>query len=121
MFNPNTCVELRILGPDGKPYADLESKYIELFDEHGTYFVVPRLFSSPKKTSVAVAIGIGVITGSCTYLVQKLIDEIFFIQEKQPNTEIHITINNGDNHYFLEGDKSIVIQKIEEIKNNYVE
>ena len=120
MFNSDVCIELRVLGPEGKPFIDLGPKYSTLFAEHGADLSVPLLFSSSSKTSVVVAIGIGVITGTCTYLVQKLIDEIFFLQEEQPYTEIHITIQNGDNYFVVEGDKAVIIQRIEELRESNV-
>lgn len=118
MFNSDSCIELRVLGPEGKSFIDLGPKYSKEFAELGADLSVPLLFSSPSKTSVAIAIGVGVITGACSYLVEKLIDEVFLIKEEQPNTEIHITIQNGDSYFVVEGDKTVIFQKIEALKQS---
>ena len=118
MAENSNCVELRVLGPEGRPFIELEEKYHQLFSEHGAYFISPMLFSSPKSTTVAIAIGIGVLTGSGTHLVNKLIDEIFIIKETQQKTEIHITIQKGDNHYQIEGkDKDEVLKNLKAFKD----
>lgn len=114
LFNPNTCVELRVLGPEGESFVDLENKYTKLFEEQQVYFMAPRLLSAPQKTTVAIAIGIGVLTGAGTHLVTKLIDEIFSIKENKPNIEIHIDIKNGNNYFLIEGSKEDIIEKLKE-------
>jgi len=117
MFDPITCVELRVLGPGGKPYIDLENLYSHEFKEHGVYFKVPRLFSAPSKTTVAISIGAAVIASVASHLVIKFIDDVFSISKSQPNTEITINIHNGDKHILIEGDKTEIINKI----NNFRE
>ena len=121
MFDPNTCVELRVLGPEGKPYIDLENKYTELFKNHEAHFIVPLLFSSPPRTNVALAIGIGVLTGAGIHLVSKLIDELFFIQESQSKTEIQINIQNGDKYIFINGSKSEIVKQLKDFEPSNVE
>jgi len=119
VFNQNKCVELRALGPEGKPFVDLESKYVALFKEQGMSFMVPMLFSAPKKTTVAVQIGIAVIAGASLHVVEKLIDEIFCIKNEKPDIEININIRSGDQYIFIDGDKSEVLQKVKEFKSGH--
>jgi hypothetical protein len=119
MFDQNKCVELRVLGPEGKPFVDLENKYIALFEEQGMSFMVPMLFSSPKKTTVAVQIGAAVIGGASLYIIEKLIDEVFDLQSDKPNIEININIQSNDKYFFIEGNKPEIKQKIKEFKSDY--
>ena len=63
-------------------------------------------------------IGLSVITGSATYLVEKLIDKVFSINESQPNTEITINIHNGNKYILVDGDKSEIIRKLKEFKES---
>jgi len=112
LFEPTECIELRVLGPEGKPFVDLENKYINLFKEHNTQFLVPRLFSAPTKTTVAISIGAAVIASVASHLIIEFVNDIFSIAEEQPNTEITIYIHNGDKHTHIEGDKTTIINKI---------
>jgi len=120
LFDPKECIEIRVLGPEGKPFIELERKYIELFKKHNTQFLVPRLFSAPTKTTVVINIGVGVIIGVATYLVTQFIDDVFSIHKAQPNTEITINIHNGDNYISIEGDKENIIKKIKEINKSNI-
>lgn len=113
---------LRILGPEGKPYVDLENEFTNAFRNEGACFSVPRLFSSPVETTVAITIGIGVITGVSTYLITSLIDKLFRIkgEKNQNNTNITFNIQVGDKFINLPVTQKELLDEIEKIKNKGV-
>jgi len=112
LFDPSSIIEVRVLGSDGKPFVDLENKYIKLFQEYETDFIVPRLFSAPEKTTVVITIGIAVVASLASHLVIKFVDDVFEIGESQKNTEITINIHNGDHYTLIEGNKTEIINQL---------
>jgi len=112
LFDPSSIVEVRVLGPNGKPFVDLENKYIKLFQEYDINYNVPRLFSAPEKTTVVITIGIAVIASLASHLVIKFVDEVFSINDSQPNTEITINIHNGNEYILIEGNKTEIINQL---------
>ncbi|HEY5604236.1 MAG TPA: hypothetical protein VIM41_14130 [Gammaproteobacteria bacterium] len=115
MFDKTQCIELRVLGPEGKPYIELENEFKNEFSQEGVSFLVPRLFSAPEKTSVALVIGIAILSGSCTHLINKVIDKIFEIgqEQNQKNTTIEINVYDGNNYISISGDKEKVKKEVE--------
>ena len=118
LFDPTKSIEVRVLGPEGKPFVDLENKYTPLFQNYDAQFRVPRLFSAPSKTTVAISIGAAVIASVASHIVIKFIDDVFTIRESQPNTEITINIHNGDKLILINGDKAEVINKISNLSQS---
>jgi hypothetical protein len=118
LFDKDKAVELRILGPQGKSYVELENELAEPFREEGFSFLVPRLFSAPSETTVLVTIGIGVLTGVSTHLLISLVDKIFKIKKDdvQKNTTITFNLHVGDNYIKLPDKKEDLLKELEKIK-----
>lgn len=121
-YNEDKMVSLRVLGPGGKPYVDLENEFTEPFDSEGFYFSVPRLFSTPPETTVLVTIGIGVITGVSSYLLTSLIDRLFKIKKDKPSNNINITVNVqiGEKHIALPSNKQEITKELEKIRVQHI-
>ncbi|MDX8385766.1 MAG: hypothetical protein R8M11_04510 [Gallionella sp.] len=117
LFDPTKSIEVRVLGPEGRPFVELENKYTVLFDKYDAQFRVPRLFSAPSKTTVAITIGVAVISTVASHLITQFIDEVFSLGKAQPNTEITINVRHGDRYILIEGDKAAVINKIYKYKD----
>lgn len=118
IFNKDKAIELRVLGPQGKPYVELENSFTEPFREEGFLFLVPRLFSAPPETTVLITIGIGVITGVSTHLLASFIDKIFKLkkEKEQNNTSITFNIHVGDRYINLPDTEKELLEKLGEIK-----
>lgn len=116
----DNIVEIRVLGPQGKPYIDLEKEFSLQFEEQGAYLMIPRLFSAPPETTVMITIGIGVITGVATHVLAKLIDKIFDLKKRddQENTNVTISLHIGDKYVNLPGDKEEMLKKINEYQKD---
>ena len=87
LFDKDKAVELRVLGPRGKPYVELENEFTEPFRKEGFNFLMPRLFSASPETTVFITIGIGVITGVSTHLLVSFIDKIFKLKKEKENCQ----------------------------------
>ncbi|MBW2605868.1 MAG: hypothetical protein JRE28_16420 [Deltaproteobacteria bacterium] len=121
LYNENKLIELRILGPEGRPYVELENEFTELFRTEGFEFRIPRLFSAPPETTVLITIGIGVITGVSSYLLTALIEKIFNIKKDktQNHTIITFNIHVGDNKYIkLPNNKEELLKELQKTKDN---
>lgn len=119
LYDKDKAVELRILGPHGKLYLDLEKEFTEPFREEGFDFLVPRLFSAPPETTVLVTIGISVITGVSTHLLVSLVDRIFKLKKgkEQKQTTVMFNIHVGDKYINLpDNEESELFQELEKIK-----
>ncbi len=55
-------IEVSPVGPLRGEFEDLESEYGDIFSDSGHQFVVTKNFSISSKTTVAITIGIGVVT-----------------------------------------------------------
>jgi hypothetical protein len=118
IFNKDKAIELRILGPQGKPYVELENEFTEPFREEGFSFLVPRLFSAPPETTVLITIGIGVITGVSTHLLASFIDKIFKLkkEKEQNNTSITFNIHIGDKYINLPDTEKELLEELGKFK-----
>ena len=118
LFDKDKAIELRVLGPQGRPYVELEKEFTNPFREEGFDFLVPRLFSVPPETTVLITIGIGVITGVSTHLLNLLINKIFKIKKEneQKNTTVTFNIHVGDNNIKLPDNKDELLKEVERIK-----
>lgn len=118
MSYEDKVVELRVLGPEGQPYVELENEFTKPFRNEGYDFGVPRLFSSPIETTVIITIGIGVVTGVSTYLLTALIDRIFKIKKapNQSHTNITFNIHIGDKYINLPSNKEELLKELENLK-----
>ena len=121
LFNEDKTIELRILGPQGKPYVDLENEFTVPFREEGFTFRVPRLFSAPPETTVLINIGIGVIIGVSSHLLDSFIDKIFKLkkEKKQDNTSITFNIHIGDKYINLPSTEKGLLEEVNKIKEKY--
>ncbi|MEC4685947.1 MAG: hypothetical protein VST71_09485 [Nitrospirota bacterium] len=120
MMDLDNIVEIRVLGPQGKYYIDLEKEFSLQFEEQGAYFMISRLFSAPPETTVMITIGIGVITGVTTHVLAKLIDKIFDLKKRdgQENTNVTISLHIGDKYVNLPSDKEEMLKKINEYRKD---
>jgi hypothetical protein len=114
LFDDDKTVELRILGPQGKPYVDLENEFTVPFREEGFEFRVPRLFSAPPETTIIITIGIGVLVGVSTHLLTSLINKIFKLkkEKEQKNTSITINLHIGDKYINLPNTEKELLEEI---------
>ena len=120
LYDKEKEVELRVLGPEGKAFIELENEFTESFRNEGYYFSIPRLFSAPAETAVYITIGIGVISGVSTYLLTSLIDKVFKIKKEksQNNTNITFKIHIGDKYIDLPNDREEILKKLESLKKD---
>lgn len=118
LFDKDKAVELRVLGPRGKPYVELENEFTEPFRKEGFNFLVPRLFSAPSETTVLISIGIGVIAGVSTHLLVSFIDKIFKLKEEkeQNNTSVTFNIHVGDKYINLPTNEKELLEELKKIK-----
>lgn len=122
LYNKDDVIELRVLGPEGKPFVDLESEFRPIFQAEGYQFMVPRLFSAPELTEVALTIGGAVLTGVTIHTLNALIDKLLNIKKArdQKQTRITVSVHIGDNYIVLPESKEEMIKKLDEIKRNNV-
>jgi len=90
-----SVIELRVLGPMGKPYVDIANELQHEFEKEGIIFRVPRLLSAPEITTVVVHIGVGV----SVYFLSKLVDRLLQIRKGDEQKETEITVNIQINNY----------------------
>ena len=122
LFDIDKTVQLRIVGPYGKRYIELENEFAEPFREEGFDFLLLRLYWAPPETVVLMTIGIGVISGVSTYLLTSLIDKIFKIKEDnvQKNITITFKLHVGDNYISLPDNKENLSKELEKLKEEAI-
>ena len=74
-----SMIDFKVLGPNSKPYFDLSKELKPEFKKNGTIINTPIMFSEPVITTVFITIGIGV----AIHLINKLIDKLISIFEKE--------------------------------------
>ena len=91
----SSVIEIRVNGPSGRLYAELQDELRDEFEQQGTVIQVVRLYSEPTLTTVAITIGVGV----AIHLLSKLIDRLMKVREreakKQPQISVNVTITNN--------------------------
>ena len=109
-----SMIDFRVLGPNGKPYFDLAKQLKPEFEKNGAIINTPIMFSEPILTTVFIAIG----TGVAIHLINKLVDKLItiFEKDKQPNVTINIHIQQINKTYKLPEEKNKLDK--EYLKNN---
>ena len=103
-----SIIDFRVLGPNGKPYSDLAKELKPEFENNGTIINTPIMFSEPSVTTVFIAVG----TGVAIHLINKFVDKLIkiFEKEKHTNVTINIHITQINKTYKLPEEKSELLE-----------